>query len=97
MVCTRVAVNATELYKQANTLYELQRYQDALSTYTKAVNIRPDYAQGWNGQGKTLYELKKFQEALAAYDKAIQIEPDYLEAWSGRGFALNKLQRYQEA
>ncbi|NMG20031.1 serine/threonine-protein kinase [Brasilonema bromeliae] len=91
------SVNATELYKQANTLYELQRYQDALSTYAKAVNIRPDYAQGWNGQGKTLYELKKFQDALVAYDKAIQIEPDYLEAWSGRGFALNKLQRYQEA
>lgn len=91
------SVNATELYKQANILYELQRYQDALSTYGKAVNIRPDYAQGWNGQGKTLYELKKFKDALAAYDKAIQIEPDYLEAWSGRGFALNKLQRYQEA
>jgi tetratricopeptide (TPR) repeat protein len=91
------SVNATELYKQANILYELQRYQDALSTYAKAVNIRPDYAQGWNGQGKTLYELRKFKDALAAYDKAIQIEPDYLEAWSGRGFALNKLQRYQEA
>ncbi|MGH8002202.1 MAG: tetratricopeptide repeat protein, partial [Brasilonema sp.] len=91
------SVNATELYKRANTLYELQRYQDALSTYDKAVNIRPDYAQALNGQGKTLYELKKYKEALAAYDKAIQIEPDYLEAWSGRGFALNKLQRYQEA
>jgi tetratricopeptide (TPR) repeat protein len=91
------SVNATELYKQANTLYELQRYQDALSRYEKAVNIRPDYAQAWNGQAKTLYDLKEYKEALAAYDKAIQIESDYLEAWSGRGFALNKLQRYQEA
>ncbi|WP_017316865.1 serine/threonine-protein kinase [Mastigocladopsis repens] len=91
------SVNATELYKQANTLYELQRYEDALSVYEKAVNIRPDYAQAWNGQGKTLYEVKEYKEALAAYDKAIQIEPDYLEAWSGRGFTLNKLQRYQEA
>ncbi|NJM71168.1 MAG: tetratricopeptide repeat protein [Scytonema sp. RU_4_4] len=91
------SVNATELYKRANTLYELHRYQDALSTYEKAVNIRPDYAQALNGQGKTLYALKKYKEALAAYDKAIQIEPDYLEPWSGRGFALNKLQRYQEA
>ncbi|MBR8839434.1 MAG: tetratricopeptide repeat protein [Stigonema ocellatum SAG 48.90 = DSM 106950] len=91
------SANATELYKQANTLYELQRYQDALTSYEQAVEIRPDYAQAWNGQAKTLSELKKYQEALTAYDKAIQIQPNYLEAWSGRGFVLNKLQRYQEA
>ncbi|MBW4562826.1 MAG: tetratricopeptide repeat protein [Mojavia pulchra JT2-VF2] len=89
--------NATELYKQGNTLLDLQRYQDALVAYEKAVNIRPSYAQGWNGQGKALSELKQYKQALAAYDKAIQIEPDYLEAWSGRGFVLEKLQRYQEA
>ena len=91
------SANATELYKQANTLYELQRYKDALTTYEKAVKIRPDYAQAWNGQAKTLSELKEDQLALAAYDKAIQIQPNYLEAWSERGFVLNKLQRYQEA
>lgn len=91
------SANSTELYKQANTLYELQRYQDALARYEKAVNIRPEYALAWDGQAKTLYELKEYKEALAAYDKAIQLEPDYLPAWSGRGFTLNKLQRYQEA
>ncbi|MFN6440237.1 MAG: tetratricopeptide repeat protein [Nostoc sp. DedSLP01] len=89
--------NAIELSKQGNTLFDLQRYQEALAVYEKAVNIRPDYAQGWNGQGKTLYELKKYKDSLAAYDKAIQIQPDYLEAWIGRGFVLGKLQRYQEA
>ncbi|MBH8563665.1 tetratricopeptide repeat protein, partial [Nostoc sp. CENA67] len=91
------ANNATELNKQANTLFELQRYQDALAAYQEAVNIRPDYAQGWNGQGKTLSALKRYKEALAAYDKAIQIQPDYVEAWSGRGFTLQNLQRYPEA
>ncbi|WP_026732041.1 serine/threonine-protein kinase [Fischerella sp. PCC 9605] len=91
------SVNATELYRQANVLYELQRYQDALSTYEKAVKIRPDYADAWNGQGNALNELKKYKAALSAYDKAIQIEPDYLKAWVGRGFVLKNLQRDQEA
>ncbi|WP_193200173.1 tetratricopeptide repeat protein [Nostoc sp. MG11] len=89
--------NATALYNQGNTLFDLQRYQDALTVYEKAVNVRPDYAQGWNGQGKTLYKLKQYKEALAAYDKAIQIQPDYLEAWIGRSYVLGMLQRYQEA
>ncbi len=91
------STNAIELYQQANTLYELQRYKDALSTYDRALELRPDYAKAWNGQGKTLYELKEYQEALVAYDKAIQLKPDYLEAWRGRGFTLSQLQRYQES
>ena len=89
--------NATELYQQGNTLYDLQRYQDALAIYDRAVKIRPNYAQGWYGRGNTLLALKQYQESLSAYDKAIQIQPDYLEAWSSRGFVLAKLQRYQEA
>ncbi|MBE9215867.1 tetratricopeptide repeat protein [Plectonema cf. radiosum LEGE 06105] len=91
------SANAGELYKKANTFYELQRYQDALSNYQKAIEIQPEYAQAWNGKGKVLYELNSYQEALLAYDKAIQIVPDYQESWSGRGFVLNKLQRFQEA
>ncbi|KOP24571.1 protein kinase [Hapalosiphon sp. MRB220] len=91
------SVNATELYKKANTLYELQRYQDALSVYEKAVKIRPEYAEAWNGQASALSKLKEYKAALTAYDKAIQIEPDYLEAWIGRGFVLKDLRRYQEA
>lgn len=91
------SVNASDLYKKANTFYELQRYEDALSNYQKAVEIKPEYARAWNGQAKVMYELNSYQEALSAYDKAIQIEPDYQDSWSGRGFVLNKLQRYQEA
>ena len=91
------ANNAIALSQQGSTLFELQRYQDALAAYQEAVNISPEFAPGWSGQGKTLSELKKYEEALAAYDQAIQIQPDYLEAWSGRGFVLRNLQRYPEA
>ena len=91
------ANNAIALSQQGSTLFELQRYQDALAAYEEAVNLSPEYVPGWNGQGKALLELKKYEEALAAYDQAIQIQPDDLEAWSGRGFVLRKLQRYPEA
>ncbi|MEM9922489.1 MAG: tetratricopeptide repeat protein [Cyanobacteria bacterium P01_D01_bin.50] len=89
--------NAGDLYKKANTFYELQRYEEALSNYQQAIEIKPEYAPAWNGQAKVLYELNSYQKALSAYDTAIQIEPGYQDSWSGRGFVLNKLQRYQEA
>ncbi|MBF2066846.1 MAG: tetratricopeptide repeat protein [Calothrix sp. C42_A2020_038] len=89
--------NSAELYKQANTLYELQRYKDALNTYQKAVEIRDDYAEAWYGKGKVLHELRRYQDALLAYDKAIQISPNSKDAWRGRGFTLDKLRRPSEA
>jgi tetratricopeptide (TPR) repeat protein len=89
--------NALELYNQGNTLIQLQRYQEALATYEKAVDIKPDYPQALYGQGKALFQLKKYQESLIAYDQAIQIQPNYLEAWTNRGFVLVRLKRYSEA
>ena len=89
--------NAIELYNQGNTLIQLQRYKEALATYEKAIDIKPDYPQAVYGKGKALFQLKKYQESLIAYDQAIQIQPNYLEAWTNRGFVLVKLKHYSEA
>lgn len=89
--------NATELYQRGDTFLELKRYDDALASYNRAVELRPEYAAAWNGKGNTLLALKRYEEARNAYDKAIQIQPDYAEAWIGRGNALDSLQQYKEA
>jgi tetratricopeptide (TPR) repeat protein len=89
--------NATELYKRGDTLLELKRYDDALASYNRAVELKPEYAAAWDGKGDTLLALKRYEEARNAYDKAIQLQPDYSEAWIGRGNALDSLQQYKEA
>lgn len=89
--------NATELYKRGDTLLELKRYDDALASYNRAVELKPEYAEAWKGKGSTLLALKRYEEARNAYDKAIQIQPAYSEAWIGRGNALDSLQQYKEA
>ncbi|HEY9651666.1 MAG TPA: serine/threonine-protein kinase, partial [Coleofasciculaceae cyanobacterium] len=91
------SANATDLYNRGETLLELKRLDDALESYNRAVEIRPEYTEAWSGKGDTLLGLKRYEEALNAYDKAIQIQPNYLDAWNGRGKALNRLQRYEEA
>ncbi|NJK66188.1 MAG: tetratricopeptide repeat protein [Microcoleus sp. SU_5_3] len=91
------SANATDLHKRGNTLYNLNRFKEALETYDRAIAIRPDYAEVWQEKAKTLYELKKYRESQSAYDKAIELKPEYLEAWTGRGYALDKLQQPQGA
>jgi tetratricopeptide (TPR) repeat protein len=96
-VNTLNSTNATELHKRGNTLYNLNRFKEALETYDRAINLRPDYAEVWQEKAKTLYELKQYRESQSAYDKAIELKPEYLEAWTGRGYALDKLQQSQSA
>lgn len=91
------SANATDLHKRGNTLYNLNRFKEALETYDRAITLRPDYAEVWQEKAKTLYELKKYRESQLAYDKAIELQPEYLEAWTGRGYALDKLQQSQGA
>ncbi|MGB7444206.1 MAG: tetratricopeptide repeat protein [Coleofasciculaceae cyanobacterium] len=91
------SANATDLYQRGETLLQLKRYEDALSAYNRAVQLKPEYAEAWNGQGNTLASLKRYDEALEAYDQAIEIQPDYLPAWNGRGKTLALMQRNEEA
>ncbi|NES23569.1 MAG: tetratricopeptide repeat protein [Symploca sp. SIO3E6] len=91
------SANATDLYRRGETFFDLKRYEQALDAYQQAVEIKPGYAEAWQGQGNTLSQLQQYEEALEAYDQAIQIQPDYLEAWNSRGEALAQLQRYEEA
>lgn len=91
------STNAIELVERGKTLYNLKRYEEALSTYQKALNIMPDNVEAWYYQGKTLDELKQYKEALNAYEKAIQIAPEHLDAWMGRSFVLEKLKQYDAA
>lgn len=96
-VNTLNSANATDLHKRGNTLYNLNRFPEALEAYDRALNLRPDYAEVWQEKAKTLSELKQYRASQSAYDKAIELNPEYLEAWTGRGYVLDKLQQDKEA
>ena len=72
-------------------------YEQALFYYDGAVELRPDYEEGWNNRGNVLDALGKFEDALKCYDRAIDIRPYGEEAWNNKGNALDELGRYEEA
>ncbi len=91
------STNATNSYQRGETLFELKRYQDALDSYNRAVELRPEYTEAWEGQGDALLKLNRSKDALDAYEKVIQLQRDYPTAWKGRGIALDRLEQYEEA
>ena len=60
---------------------QLCRYDEALSSYDKALSLKPDLENAWLGRGNVFYDLKRYDEAFAAYDKALALKPDLENAW----------------
>jgi CHAT domain-containing protein/ribosomal protein S16 len=84
-------------YGRGFALNNLGRYDEAIASYDRAIEIQPDLHQAWYNRGFALNNLERDDEAIASYNRAIEIKPDKHEAWLNRGFALNNLGRYDEA
>jgi tetratricopeptide (TPR) repeat protein len=69
-------------------LHNLQRYDEAIASYDKAIEINPNDADAWHNKGTALDELGKYNEAIACYDKAIEINPDSLDIKANLAEAL---------
>ena len=69
----------------------------AIEAYSKAISIKPDYADAYNNIGNVLREYGEPAKAIEAYKKALSIKPDYAEAYSNKGVALQDLHKLEEA
>ena len=78
-------------------LGKLERYEEAIEAYEKAIEINPKYNDAWFNKGFDLGKLKRYEEAIEAYEKAIEINPKDNDAWYNKGFRLARLKRYEEA
>ncbi|MFN6469405.1 MAG: CHAT domain-containing protein [Nostoc sp. SerVER01] len=82
---------------QGLALIDLQRLEEAIASYDKALEIKPDSQELWNSRGDALYHLGQFEEAIASYDSALKIEPNHHEIWNSRAAALCYLEEFEEA
>ncbi|HTX89454.1 MAG TPA: tetratricopeptide repeat protein [Bacteroidales bacterium] len=83
---------ARSFFNSANQKYRYGDVRGAISDYSKAIALRPDYYKAYNNRGiaKAL-GLKQYKEALEDFNRAIAIKPDYADAWLGRGTAKYNL------
>ena len=66
-------------------LASLERHDQAVAAYDKALALKPDLPEAWLGRGNVLASLKRHDQAVAAYDRALMLKPNLAEAWLGRG------------
>ena len=75
------------LVNRGIVLRSLQRPQEALANYDRAIAIKPNYAEAHNNRGNALYELRRVDEAIESYNRAIALKPNYPAAFVNRANA----------
>jgi protein O-mannosyl-transferase len=76
---------------------EINQYDKAIASYTKAIEIDPKGYKTYSNRGKAYFDIGKPDEALIDLNKCLELEPEYAEALSNRGAVLASKNKFNEA
>ena len=80
-----------------NTLRLMERLDEALASYDRALALQPGNVGALKGRGLILWRSRRREEALACYEQLLRIEPRYADGWIMKGAIFNDLGRNAEA
>jgi tetratricopeptide (TPR) repeat protein len=86
--------------KEGDSFRELNRLEEALTAYEKAVQLEPKNREFYECMGDVLVDLNRFELALKAYNCSAECPDDvdrYMTILVKRAPTLRKLQRFKEA
>ena len=86
-----------DYFTRGNSKIEKKDYQGAITDYTKAIELDPDYADAYINRGVVKDDLKDYYGAITDYTKAISLDPDYASAYNNRGVSKKNLKDYYGA
>jgi tetratricopeptide (TPR) repeat protein len=89
--------NAEDWFIQGNELLNSQRYEEAITSYERAIQSKLDLVEAWYNRGVALMNLQQNEDAFVSFDRAVQLKSDFCDAWFNRGLTLFNLKRYEES
>jgi glutathione synthase/RimK-type ligase-like ATP-grasp enzyme len=75
----------------------MERHEEALPAYDRALKGNPSYARAWFDKAKSLLELKRYDEALLACDESLKLNPGHHKILYTKSLVLKQLGRADEA
>ena len=88
---------AKAYYNRGNLYGKLDKLNEALADYTKAIEINPKYTEAYYNRGNVYGRQGNHSQAIADYTKAIETNAQYAAAYGNRGLAYQSQGNLQQA
>ena len=62
-----------------------EHLSEAIATFTRVIQLRPDFAEGWNKRATALFLAGEYRRSLADCDEVMKRNPQHFGALSGYG------------
>jgi tetratricopeptide (TPR) repeat protein len=77
--------------------YESGNYQNALSSFNKAIEKDTSFTEAYNGAGWANAKLSNLDDAYASFNNCLRYSSQHLDAKAGLAFVLNAQKHYSSA
>jgi tetratricopeptide (TPR) repeat protein len=88
---------AAYYYNLANVEQMMEKWNDAISHYTKAIVLKKNYVDAYKNRGYIYLNLFRHLLALRDFDSALKYSQNNTDIMLYRGMTLTSLKRYKEA
>ncbi len=68
-------VDANGYHDRGNLRSRNGSYEPAIADYSKAIELKPDFAEAHYNRGSSFYELGSYEESIADLTRAIDLNP----------------------
>ncbi len=88
--CLAQSTEATSYYNQGIDFYNLNKIDDSIKSFKKAIEIDPKFYQAYYNLAKIQESYKYYNDAISTYEKLIEITPEDYESMYNFGSLLYK-------
>jgi tetratricopeptide (TPR) repeat protein len=89
---------ASDFIRKADALCSLERYEESLECYDRALGLYPTNPKLWDDKASLLeYFIADYEKGAEAYDKAFELDPSNIEALHRKGICYDALGKEKEA
>jgi tetratricopeptide (TPR) repeat protein len=76
--------DADAYYNKANSLRMLNRFEESVKSYNRAIELNPYYSEAYNNKGLALKYINRIEESNKAFDRAIELDKNNSSAYYNR-------------
>ena len=89
--------NALLELEQGNNFYFRKDYKNAISAYSRALQINPNFAEAYNNRGNAYVQLKNYQQAMQDLQNAVRLNNADARIHNNLGGVYLLLENYNAA